>query len=248
LVAGGVTFYLILAIFPGIAALISIYGLFANPASIVSQLDTIANIAPGGAIQVLHDEMTRLASHGGTTLSIGFLVSLVISLWFTNSGVSALFDALNIVYEEKEKRGLIKYYLETLTFTIATVIFVLLSTAIVVAIPVALSFMPLPGTDLLVRIARWPILLVLVALALAGLYRFGPSRAAARWHWITWGSAFATAGWLALSVLFSWYMAHFGSYNRTYGSLGAIMGFMTWIWISLVVVLVGAKLDAEIEL
>jgi len=111
-----------------------------------------------------------------------------------------------------------------------------------------LSFMPLPaGTDLLVRIARWPILLVLVALALAGLYRFGPSRGAARWHWITWGSAFATAGWLALSVLFSWYMAHFGSYNRTYGSLGAIMGFMTWIWISLVVILVGAKFDAEIE-
>ena len=116
-----------------------------NPASIVSQVDTIANIAPGGAIQVLHDELTRLASHAGTTLSIGFLVSLVISLWFTNSGVSALFDALNIVYEEKEKRCLIKYYLETLTFTIATIIFVLLSIAIVVAIPVALSFMPLPG-------------------------------------------------------------------------------------------------------
>src|SRR5215472_18217984 len=116
-----------------------------NPASIVSQVDTIANIAPGRAIQVLHDELTRLASHGGTRLSIGFLVSLVISLWFTNSGVSALFDALNIVYEEKEKRCLIKYYLETLTFTIATIIFVLLSIAIVVAIPVGLSFMPLPG-------------------------------------------------------------------------------------------------------
>ena len=100
--AGGVTFYLILAIFPGIAALISIYGLFANPASIVSQLDTIANIAPGGAIQVLHDEMTRLASHGGTTLSIGFLVSLVISLWFANSGVSALFDALNMSAKRKK--------------------------------------------------------------------------------------------------------------------------------------------------
>jgi len=239
--------YLILAIIPGVA-LISIYGLFADPASIAGHLDTIANVAPGGGIEVLHDALTRLALRGSTTLSIGFLVSLVNSLWFTNSGVSALFDALNIVYEEKEKRGLIKYYLETLTFTIATIIFVLLSIAIVVAIPVALSFMPLPGgMDLLVRIARWPILLVLVALALAGLYRFGPSRAAARWHWITWGSAFATAGWLALSVLFSWYVAHFGSYNRTYGSLGAIMGFMTWIWISLVVVLVGAKLDAEIE-
>lgn len=248
LVAGGVTFYLILAIFPGIAALISIYGLFTNPATIVNQLDTIANIAPGGAIEVLHDELTRLASHGGTTLSIGFLVSLAISLWFTNSGVSALFDALNIVYEEKEKRGIIKYYLETLTFTVATIVFVLLSILVVVAVPVALSFMPLPGgTDLLVRIVRWPILLVLAALALAVLYRFGPSRDGARWRWFTWGSAFGTIGWLAASFLFSWYVANFGSYNKTYGSLGAIMGFMTWIWISLVVVLVGAKLDAEME-
>jgi len=108
--------------------------------------------------------------------------------------------------------------------------------------------MPLPGgTDLLVRIARWPILLVLVGLALALLYRFGPSRTAARWRWITWGSALATIGWLAVSVLFSWYVANFGSYDKTYGSLGAIMGFMTWIWLSLVVVLVGAKLDAAME-
>jgi membrane protein len=248
LVAGGVTFYLILAIFPGIAALISIYGLFANPATIASHLDTVANIAPGGAIEVLNDALTRLASGGGTTLSLGFLVGLVISLWFTNSGVSALFDALNIAFEEEEKRGLIKYYIETLTFTLATIVFVLLSIAVVVAIPVALSFLPLPGaTDLLVRIARWPILLVLVGFALAVLYRFGPCRSAPRWRWITWGSAFATIGWVAVSVLFSWYVANFGSYNKTYGSLGAIMGFMTWIWLSLVVVLVGAKLDAEME-
>lgn len=248
LVAGGVTFYLILAIFPGIAALISIYGLFADPATIASHLDTIANVAPSGAMQVLHDELNRLASHGGTTLSVGFLISLVISLWFTNSGVSALFDALNIVYEEQEKRGFIKYYVQTLTFTVATIIFVLLSIAVVVAVPVVLSFMPLPGgTDLLVRIVRWPILLVLVGLALALLYRFGPSRPAARWRWITWGSAFATVGWLVVSFLFSWYVARFGSYDKTYGSLGAIMGFMTWIWISLIVVLIGAKLDAEME-
>jgi membrane protein len=235
LVAGGVTFYLISVIFPGIAALISIYGLFANPATIVNQLDTIANIAPGGAIEVLHDELTRLASRGGTTLSIGFLVSLLISLWFTNFGVSALFDALNIAYEEKEKRGIIKYHTETLTFTIATIVFVLLSITVVVAVPVVLSFMPLPGgMDLFVRIARWPILLMLVASALAVLYRFGPCRDGARWRWITWGTAFGTIGWLAVSFLFSWYVANFGSYNKTYGSLGAIMGFMTWIWLSLV--------------
>jgi membrane protein len=248
LVAAGVTFYLLLSIFPGIAALFSIYGLFANPADIASHLDALANVAPSGAIDVLREEMTRLASNGGTTLSVGFLVSLAFSLWTTNSGVSAIFDALNIVYEEKEKRGLFRYYLTTLTFTLASVVFIILVIAVVVLLPVVLNFIPLPGgTDLLVKIARWPILFVLTALALAALYRYGPSRAEARWRWITWGSAFATLTWIAASVLFSWYVANFGNYNKTYGSLGAIIGFMTWIWISIIVVLVGAKIDAEME-
>ncbi len=248
LVAAGVTFYMLLSIFPGIAALISIYGLFADPSTVASQLDTVANLAPGGAIQVLRDEMTRLASRGGTTLGIGFLISLVISLWTANSGVSAIFDALNIVNEEKEERGLVRYYAATLTFTFGAVVFLLLAIALVVLLPVVLSYLPLPGgADLIVKIARWPIVFVLVALALAVLYRYGPSRSQPRWRWITWGSAFAAVAWLAASVLFSWYVANFGSYNKTYGSLGAVVGFMTWIWISIVVVLVGAKLDAEME-
>jgi membrane protein len=248
LVAAGVTFYLLLSIFPGIAALISIYGLFANPADVAGHLDALANVAPGGAIDVLREEMTRLASNGGTTLGVGFLVSLAVSLWTTKSGVTAVFDALNIVYDEKEKRGLVRFYLTALTFTLASIAFILLTIAVVVLLPVVLNFIPLPGgTDLLVKIARWPILFVLTALALAALYRYGPSRAEARWRWITWGSAFATVTWIAASVLFSWYVASFGSYNKTYGSLGAIIGFMTWIWISIIVVLVGAKLDAEME-
>jgi membrane protein len=248
LVAAGVTFYLLLSIFPGIAALISIYGLFANPADVAGHLDALANVAPGGAIDVLREEMTRLASNGGTTLGLGFLVSLAVSLWTTKSGVTAIFDALNIVYGEKEKRGLVRFYLTAITFTLASIVFILLTIAIVVLLPVVLNFIPLPGgTDLLVKIARWPILFVLTALALAALYRYGPSRAEARWRWITWGSAFATVTWIAASVLFSWYVASFGSYNKTYGSLGAIIGFMTWIWISIIVVLVGAKLDAEME-
>ena len=248
LVAAGVTFYLLLSIFPGIAALFSIYGLFANPAGIAGHLDALANVAPSGALDVLREEMTRLASNGGTTLGLGFLVSLAVSLWTTNSGVSAIFDALNIVYGEKEKRGLVRFYLTTLTFTLASIGFIILAITVVVLLPVVLNFIPLPGgTDLLVKIARWPILFVLTALALAALYRYGPSRAEARWRWISWGSGFATVVWIAASVLFSWYVASFGSYNKTYGSLGAVIGFMTWIWISIIVVLLGAKLNAEME-
>jgi membrane protein len=248
LVAAGVTFYALLAIFPGIAALISIYGLFADPASVAGHLDTMANVAPGGAIDVLHEEMTRLASQGGATLGVSFLVSLAISLWTANSGVKAIFDALNIVYGEEEKRSFVKLNAITLLVTLGIVAFILLTLVAVVAVPVALAYIPLPGvTALVVKIGRWPILFALVTTALAVLYKYGPSRTDPRWRWITWGSVAAAIVWLAASALFSWYVASFGSYNKTYGSLGAIIGFMTWIWISIVVVLVGAKLNAEME-
>ena len=248
LISAGVTFYLLLSIFPGLAALFSIYGLFADPADIAGHLDALANIAPGGAMEVLRDQMTRLASKGGTALGIGFIVGLAVSLWTAKSGISAIFDALNIVYDEKEKRGTFKFYLATLAFTLASIVFILLAIAIVVLLPVVLNVIPLPGgTDLLVKIARWPILFVLAASALAVLYRYGPSRNDAHWRWVTWGSGLATLFWIAASVLFSWYVTNFGSYNKTYGSLGAIIGFMTWIWISIIVVLLGAKLDAEME-
>src|ERR1700720_2387447 len=248
LVAAGVTFYSLLAIFPGIAALISIYGLFADPATVAGHLDTIASVAPGGAVEVLREQMSRLASQGGTTLGVSFIVSLAISLWTANSGVKAIFDALNIVYGEEEKRSFLKLNAVTLVVTLGIVVFILLTLAAVVAIPVALTYIPLPGvTALVVRIGRWPILFALVTLALAVLYKYGPSRAEPRWRWITWGSVSAAVVWLAAAALFSWYVASFGSYNKTYGSLGAIIGFMTWIWISIIVVLVGAKLNAEME-
>jgi membrane protein len=155
---------------------------------------------------------------------------------------------LNVVYEEKEKRSFVRLNSVTLSFTIGTIAFLLIALACVVALPVVLNYLRLPEvTDLLLKIARWPILLVLVALELTLIFRYGPSRMEPRWQWITWGSAFAAVMWLAASALFSWYAANFGSFNKTYGSLGAIIGFMTWMWLSIIVVLVGAKLNAEIE-
>jgi membrane protein len=246
--AAGVTFYSLLALFPGIAALVSIYGLFADPSTIVGHLDTMSGFAPGGAIDVLREQLTRLAAEGKRTLGVGFLVGLVISLWSANSGIKALFDGLNAVYEETEKRSFIKLNAVTLSFTIGTTGFLLIALACVVALPVILNYFPASGlTGLLLRIARWPILLVLVAFGLTSIYRFGPSRSEPRWQSITWGSAFAAILWLVASALFSWYAANFGNFNKTYGSLGAIIGFMTWMWLSIIVVLVGAKLNAEVE-
>jgi len=247
LVAAGVTFYAILALFPAIAGLVSIYGLFANPSTIASHLDTLAGVAPSGAVDVIRDQLTRLASQNGTTLGLGFLVSLVVAVWFSNSGMTALFDALNVVYEEQERRDLVRYYASTLMFTLGAIVLVLMSIAIIVAIPIVLKYIPNASvTAILLAIVRWPLLLALAATALAIVYRWGPCRAL-RWRWIWLSAAAAALVWLAVSALFSWYVASFGSYNRTYGSLGAIFGFMTWMWLSMVVVLVGAKLDAELQ-
>jgi membrane protein len=244
--AAAVTFYALLALFPAIAALVSIYGLFANPSTITSRLDAVSGILPGGAIDVVRDQLTRLTAQGSATLGISFLIGLAISLWSANGGIKALFDALNVVYEEKEQRSFITLNAVSLTFTIAMIAFLLVALACVIAVPVALCY--LPGVlKLVVDIARWPLLLVLIAVALAFIYRYGPSRTEPRWRWISWGSAFAAVAWLAASALFSWYASNFGNFNKTYGSLGAVIGFMTWMWISIIVILIGAKLNAETE-
>jgi membrane protein len=244
--SAAVTFYALLALFPAIAALVSIYGLFADPNTIAKSLDNISAVLPGGAIDVVRDQLTRLTGQGSTTLGVSFVIGLAVSLWSANGGIKALFDALNVVYEEKEKRSFIRLNAVSLALTIAMILFLLIALAAVIAVPVVLEHLP----DVIARIidiARWPLLLVLIAVALAFIFRYGPSRTQPRWRWISWGSAFAAVAWLAASALFSWYAAKFGSFNKTYGSLGAVIGFLLWIWISIIVILVGAKLNAEIE-
>ncbi len=247
-VAAGVTFYSILALFPAIAALVALYGLFADPAAITSHLDSIAGVVPGGAIEVMRDQITRVASQGRTTLGVTFIVSLLVSLWSANAGIKSLFDALNLVYNESEKRSFVKLNLVSLTFTLLTIVFVLLAIGAMVVVPIVLNFLGLGGaTEMIFKIARWPALFVVVAFALAVIYRYGPSREKPRWRWISWGSALAAVCWIGVSILFSWYAENFGSYNKTYGSLGAIVAFMFWIWLSIIVVSIGGEINAETE-
>jgi membrane protein len=162
--------------------------------------------------------------------------------------MKSLFDTLNIIYGEKEKRGFIKLNAVSFSFTMAGILFVLIAIGAVLVLPIALKYIGLSDfADLLLRIGRWPALFIIITVALAFVYRYGPSREAPRWRWITWGSALAAILWLAASALFSWYAADFGKFNETYGSLGAVIGFMTWLWISAIVILIGAELDAEME-
>jgi membrane protein len=247
-VAAGVTFYAVLALFPAIAAFVALYGLFADPTTITSHLDSIAGLAPQGAIEVMRDHITRVASQGGATLGLTFIVGLLASLWSANAGMKSLFDALNLVYNEPEKRTFVWLNVISLTFTILAIVFALVAIGTMIVVPIILNFLGLAGaTEMVIKIARWPALFVVVSLVLAFLYRYGPSREKPRWRWITWGSAFAAIAWLVVSILFSWYAENFGSYNKTYGSLGAIIAFMFWIWLSIIVVLIGAELNAETE-
>jgi membrane protein len=247
-VAAGVTYYALLALFPAIAALVSIYGLFADPGTIQDHLNTLSGVLPGGALDIIREQVIRIASQGSGKLGFGFVFGLGLSLWSSNAGMKAIFDALNIVYGEEEKRSFIKLNVLSLSFTLGAIAFILIALAGIIVLPIALNFIGLgSGTEWLVSIARWPILLIGIVVGLSLIYRFGPSRDKAEWRWVTPGGLVAAVLWLAVSMLFSWYVANFGSYNETYGSLGAVIGFMTWIWLSTIVVLLGAEINAEME-
>jgi membrane protein len=246
--AAGITFYALFALFPGIAALVSLYGLYANPAAVAEQLSALSGVIPGGGMDIISDQIKRVTSNGTSKLGFGLLISIATSLWSANQAIKALFDSLNVVFREKEQRSFIRRTALTLAFTVGAVVFILIAMSLVVALPIALDFIGFGSlTDVLLRLARWPLMLVGVALFIALIYRFGPCRQSVAWRWITWGSAVASITWVAGSVAFSWYVSNFGSYNATYGSLGAVIGFMTWIWLSAFVVLLGAQLDSEME-
>jgi membrane protein len=246
--SGGVAFFALLAVFPGVAAIVSMYGLFADVSRIGEHLSVLTGFFPSGVLDLIADQITLISRKGNQTLGMAFVAGLLISLGSANSGVVALFDALNVVYDEREKRSLVRLYATTFLFTLAGIVTVIVAITGVVILPVMLKFVGLSTTtEWLLAILRWPVLLVTIMVGLACIYRYGPSRRDARWRWVTWGSILAALLWMASSMLFSWYVATFDSYNRIYGSLGAGVGFMVWLWISAVIVLLGGELNAQME-
>jgi membrane protein len=247
-VAAGVAFYSLLAIFPAVAAFVSLDGLIADASTIDAHLSLVSGVLPGGALDILHEQLTKLAAKSDAKLGLGFLFGLGVALWSANAGMKAIIDALNVVYDEEEKRSFLRLNLLSLLFTLLAILSLMIALGAVIVAPIVLSyigFSSLPG--LLISGLRWPLLLLLATAALAAIYRFGPSRREARWQWLTVGSAAAALVWLLSSVFFSWYIASFGAYNATYGSLGAAVGMMMWMWISAIVILLGGELNAEIE-
>jgi membrane protein len=247
-IAAGVVFFGLLAIFPAITALVSFYGLFANPSTIAANLQSLALMLPEGSFQIVQDQIARVLAKGSTELGATFLFGLALAIWSANAGVKALIDALNVAYGEREKRSFLQLNLLSLAFTIGGIVALLLMVAAVVAFPLALDHLGLgPESKLIFSLARWPLLFLILWGALGLLYRFGPGREHPRWEWLNVGTLAAAFLWIAGSSLLSWYLSNFANYNATYGSLGAAIGLMMWMWMSAIIVLWGAELNSEIE-
>jgi len=235
-------------VFPAITALVSSYGLFADPATISDNLQTLAYMLPQGSFQIVQDQIARVLGNGQTSLGATFLFGLALALWSANAGVKAVIDALNVVYGEREKRSFIRLNLLSLAFTTGAIVALMLMVGAVVALPLTLDRIGLANdSKLIISLARWPLLMAVLLFGLALLYRFGPSRPGARWQWLGVGTIAAALLWLAGSSLLSWYLSNFANYSATYGSLGAAIGLMMWMWMSAIIVLYGAELNSEIE-
>jgi membrane protein len=246
--AAGVVFYGLLAIFPAVTALVSSYGLFADPSTISDNLQTLALMLPEGSFAIVQDEIARVLAKQNSTLGLTFAFGLLFAIWSANAGMKAIIDALNVAYEVDERRSFIRLNLTSLAFTVAALAATLVMVAAVILVPLLLARLGLDDrAQLLVRILRWPAMAAMLLAALLILFRYGPSRRPPGWRWLIIGAIAAAALWVAGSSLLSWYLSNFANYSATYGSLGAAIGLMTWMWMSATIVLVGAELNSEIE-
>ncbi len=249
ILSAGVAFYAMLAIFPALTAIVSIYALLADPADVHRQFDALSGILPLQAREILSQQLASLAARSQQRLGIGLLVGLGVAVWSAHRGIDAIIRAITVVYDERETRGYFLMKGITLTLTVGAILLVVFVLTLAVALPAFSEVLHLPkivtGS---VQALGWPLLAVIIMFALAILYRLAPPRRTAKWRWVSWGSVLATLLWLSGSGLFSYYVASFASYNEMYGSVGAIVILLLWFFLTTYAVLLGAAVNAEMEL
>jgi membrane protein len=247
LIAAAVAFYGLLALFPAIGALISIWALAFDPLQIEQQIGTLSGLLPPDAAAIVKEQAHKVATNA-SGLSLGAALGVALALYGAAKGLRALIEGLNIIYDEQEGRGFIRLNLIALTLMLVLIIAMLVAMGAIIVAPIVFNTIGLgPVVETLLRILRWAILFGVALLVLAIIYRYGPSRAQARWRWVSWGAAVATGVWTLGSIAFSIYVQNFGSYNETYGSLGAVVILLMWFWLSAFIVLLGAELNSEME-
>ena len=248
LVAGGVTYYLLLSLFPALATLVSLYGLVADPRQVARTLNALSRVIPAGSQQLIAAELHHLTAASNTALSAGAVIGLVISLATASFGVSGMISAVNIAYDQEDTRSLAKFYWITLILTVGLIISGTVTLVLVALLPVILSHLDADATTKWVAlVVEWPVLMGFVMATLMVLYRYAPHRENARWEWITPGAVIATLLWVIVSLLFTVYVARFNNYDATYGALGAVAVLLIWLWLSSYIVLLGAEINAEAE-
>ena len=248
LIAAGVAFYAILALFPAIAALFALYGLVANAADIAQQLDTMRRFLPPDAYSLIETQVRELTEAGEQKLGLASIIATLFALWSARAGVYGMVTGLNVAYSEHDERSTVAGILLSLALTGVLLVVVIAAILAIVVLPAVLQTIELDDQAAwIMAIVRWPIMLAALMFGIGMLYRYGPDRRQARVQWISWGSVIATAVWLLGSLLFSFYVSNFADYNATYGSLGAIVGLLMWFFVGAFIVLLGAELNAEIE-
>jgi membrane protein len=248
LIAGGVTYAVLLALFPGLAALVSLYGLAFDTAQIEKQVAALSGVLPVQTQELLSQELQSLVEGSKGALGFAAIVGLLLALWSASRGMSGLITAINIAYEEKERRSFLKFTLIAIGMTIGLVVGGILAIALIAVLPAVVQLLALgSATKWLLLLVQWPLLIILVLAGLAVLYRFGPDRDKPQWQWVTPGAIAATALWIVASVGFTVYVANFNSYDKTYGSLGGVVILLTWLYLSALVVLLGAVINAQSE-
>jgi membrane protein len=248
LVSAGLAMYALLAIFPGLAAAVAIYGIFASPADVIDHMKTFSDILPPGTWDLFNTQLQTLASQAQGRLTVTAAVGLLIALWGARAGMSALMVATNIAYAEAEKRGFIKQTLLSLAFTVGGILTFLLVLALGVVLPLVLNVLGTSSwVQTLAGLMRWVALWVVAVLGLAVLYRYAPSRRPARWRWVTWGSVIAATLWVLVSIGFAFYVASFATYGKTYGALGGVIALIMWFYLSSFTIVIGAEVNAEME-
>jgi membrane protein len=248
-VAAGCAFYALFAVFPVLSALIALYGLTANPASVELHFGMLASVLPPQAYDVVINQIRRVAETSNRSLGWGLALSLGLALWSLSNLTQAMFAALNIAYEEPERRTPFQFYLSAFVVAVLGIVSGVLMLFAIVYVPLLFAYAGYSyAFELMVRMARWPLLALLVLALLALLYRYGPCRRKAKWRWVSVGSLFATFLWLIASAGFSFYVSNFAHYDKTYGSLGAVIVLLFWLYISFYIVLLGAEINAELEL
>ena len=248
IIAAGVAFYWLLAVFPAMAGLIAIYGLVTEPQQVQEQIQTVSRLLPQQAQAVIANQATRIAEQSADTLQLAAVLGFLGALWSSAKGVKALMQSLNIAYGEEEERGFFKLNGLALLLTLGALILGVVALGLVVALSPLLGNIGLGfAARTIVNILRWPVLAALAIFALGVVYRYAPDRERSEWRWVNVGAVTATVLWLAASGLFSWYVSNFGNYNETYGSVGAIIILLMWFLITAYVILLGAELNSEIE-